>query len=119
MCYKAQVQKRNEEKLNKILRNENVPDFIQDYFLSISSRAARINYWTTIRNTLNWLIENGHVECKSISDITPEILDKVTDSKIIRYLDYLKETGIKLSTLVTKKNQRRQYKSYDCFAKRD
>ena len=54
MCYKAQVQKRNEEKLNKILRNENVPDFIQDYFLSISSRAARINYWTTIRNTLNW-----------------------------------------------------------------
>lgn len=105
MCYKAEVQKRNEEKLNKMLRNENVPDFIQDYFLSISSRAARINYWTTIRNTLNWLIENGHVECKSISDITPEILDKVTDSKIIRYLDYLKESGIKLNTLTTKKNQ--------------
>ena len=105
MCYKAEVQKRNEEKLNKMLRNENVPDFIQDYFLSISSRAARINYWTTIRNTLNWLIEKKYIECKSISDISPEILDKVTDSKIIRYLDYLKETGIKLSTLVTKKNQ--------------
>ena len=88
MCYKAEVQKRNEEKLNKMLRNENVPDFIQDYFLSISSRAARINYWTTIRNTLNWLIEKKYIECKSISDISPEILDKVTDSKIIRYLDY-------------------------------
>ena len=105
MCYKAEVQKRNEEKLNKMLKNENVPDLIQDYFLSISSRAARINYWTTIRNTLNWLIENKYIECETISDITPETLDKVTDSKIIRYLDYLKETGIKLSTLVTKKNQ--------------
>ena len=61
MCYKAEVQKRNEEKLNKMLRNENVPDFIQDYFLSISSRAARINYWTTIRNTLNWLIEKKYI----------------------------------------------------------
>ena len=70
MCYKAEVQKRNEEKLNKMLRNENVPDFIQDYFLSISSRAARINYWTTIRNTLNWLIEKKYIECKSISDIS-------------------------------------------------
>ena len=64
MCYKAEVQKRNEEKLNKMLRNENVPDFIQDYFLSISSRAARINYWTTIRNTLNWLIEKKYIRLR-------------------------------------------------------
>ena len=105
MCYKAEVQKRNEEKLNKMLKNENVPDFIQDYFLSISSRAARINYWTTIRNTLNWLIENKYMGCCSISEITQKDLDGVTDSKIIRYLDYLKESGIRLNTLTTKKNQ--------------
>ena len=41
MCYKAEVQKRNEEKLEEIFLKENVPDFIQDYFLLISSRAAR------------------------------------------------------------------------------
>ena len=105
MCYKAEVQKRNEEKLNKMLKNENVPDFIQDSFLSISSRAARINYWTTIRNTLNWLIENKYMGCCSISEITQKDLDGVTDSKIIRYLDYLKESGIRLNTLTTKKNQ--------------
>lgn len=32
MCYKAEVQKRNEEKLEEIFVKENVPDFIQDYF---------------------------------------------------------------------------------------
>ena len=46
MCYKAEVQKRNEEKLNKMLRNENVPDFIQDYFLSILNEIrSKYNYF--------------------------------------------------------------------------
>jgi site-specific recombinase XerD len=105
MCYKAEVQKKNEIKLEEIFKKENIPDFIQDYFLSISSRAARLNYWITIRNIFNWLIEKEYIECKSVSEITPEILDKVKDSKVIRYMDYLKESEIKLSTLNTKRNQ--------------
>lgn len=105
MCYKAEVQKKNEIKLEEIFKKENIPDFIQDYFLSISSRAARLNYWITIRNLFNWLIEKEYIECKSVSEITPEILDKVKDSKVIRYMDYLKESEIKLSTLNTKRNQ--------------
>ena len=88
MCYKAEVQKRNEEKLEEIFVKENVPDFIQDYFLSISSRAARLNYWITIRNLLNWLIGKKYIECSVLSEITPEILNKVTDSKIIRFKVY-------------------------------
>lgn len=105
MCYKAEVQKRNEKKLNNILAADRVPDFIQDYFLSISSRAARLNYWVAIRNALDWLIKKQYLECDAIAGITPELLDKVTDSKIIRYLDYLKQSGIKQNTLITKKNQ--------------
>ena len=112
MCYKAEVQKRNEEKLEEIFVKENVPDFIQDYFLSISSRAARLNYWITIRNLLNWLIGKKYIECSVLSEITPEILNKVTDSKIIRYMDYLKESGIKLNTLITKKNQMSSFWEY-------
>ena len=112
MCYKAEVQKRNEEKLEEIFLKENVPDFIQDYFLLISSRAARLNYWITIRNLLNWLIDKNYIECRVLSEITPEILDKVTDSKIIRYMDYLKESGIKLNTLLTKKNQMSSFWEY-------
>lgn len=104
MCYKLEVQKKNEEKLNKMFQENKVPDFIQDYFVDIASRAGRINYWSTIRDTLNWLIDNKYIECKSISEIKPKDLDKITKAKIIRYFDYLKE-HIKLSTLQTKKNQ--------------
>lgn len=104
MCYKLEVQKQNEEKLNKMFQENKVPDFIQDYFVDIASRAGRINYWSTIRDTLNWLIDNKYIECKSISEIKPEDLDKITKAKIIRYFDYLK-AHIKLSTLQTKKNQ--------------
>lgn len=42
MCYKLEVQKKNEEKLNKMFQENKVPDFIQDYFVDIASRAAVI-----------------------------------------------------------------------------
>ena len=53
-----------------------------------------------------------YIECRVLSEITPDILDKVTDSKIIRYMDYLKESGIKLNTLLTKKNQMSSFWEY-------
>ena len=43
MCYKLEVQKQNEEKLNKMFQENKVPDFIQDYFVDIASRAVK-NY---------------------------------------------------------------------------
>lgn len=112
MCYKLEVQKRNEDSLNNLFIKENVPDFIQDYFLDIASRAARINYWITIRDILNWLIENNYIKCESISEIQSEDLSNISKAKIIRYFDYLKETGIKLSTLSTKKNQLSSFWEY-------
>lgn len=103
MCYKLEMQKKNEEKLNKMFQENKVPDFIQDYFVDIASRAARINYWITIRDTLNWLIDNKYIECEVIAQIKPEDLNGITKAKIIRYFDCLKES-IKLNTLQTKKN---------------
>lgn len=103
MTYKEEKQIKLGEKLQKTFDEENVPDFIQDYFHDIASRTARINYWITIRDTLNWLISKKYIDCNNISEITPEMLDKITKAKIIIYFDELKRT-IKLSTLKTKKN---------------
>ncbi len=106
MCYKSEVQKRNEEKLEKIFDEYNVPEFIRDYFIQISSRAARINYWVTIKDMLLWLLNNKYINRDNISDITSEDLANIRKPKMISYLNYLKSgRRIKLTTLQTKKNQ--------------
>lgn len=106
MCYKDEVQRKNAEKLQKKLDEDNVPVFIRDYFLQISSRCARINYWVTIKGILVWLIQNKYIDKETISEITPEDIAGIRKTKIISYLGYLKEDkNIKLTTLQTKKNQ--------------
>ncbi len=72
MCYKAEVQKRNEEKLEKIFDEYNVPKFIKGSYSDIGSRATRLNYWCTIKDTLLWLMEKGYINKRRISAITSE-----------------------------------------------
>ncbi len=106
MCYKAEVQKKNEEKLERIFDENDIPEFIRDYFMQISSRAARINYWTTIKDALLWLLDNKYINKSNISDLIPEDIANIRKPKMISYLNYLKsDRGIKLTTLQTKKNQ--------------
>lgn len=106
MCYKQEVQKKNETKLKRAFEENHVPEFITDFFSQIASRGARINYWITIRDSLLWLIEKKYIEKEKISDIKPDDLSAVRSPKLISYLEYLKyDKGISLNTLQTKKNQ--------------
>ena len=106
MCYKQEVQKKNEAKLKRAFEENHVPEFITDFFSQIASRGARINYWITIRDSLLWLIEKKYIEKEKISDIKPDDLSVVRSPKLISYLEYLKyDKGISLNTLQTKKNQ--------------
>lgn len=106
MCYKDEVQKKNAEKLQRKFEDDNVPGFIRDFFSQISSRAARINYWITIKDMMLWLLENESISKSNISEILPEDFASVRKPKMISYLGYLKnDKGIKLTTLQTKKNQ--------------
>lgn len=106
MCYKEEVQKRNAERLHSIFERENVPEFIQDFFYGIASRAARINYWSTIRDCLEWMIDNNIINKNTISNISPSDLSNVRSAKVILYFEYLKyDRCIALTTLQTKKNQ--------------
>ena len=106
MCYKQEKQKINGEKLQAIFDEYNVPEFIVDFFGQIASRAARINYWITIRDALSWLMEKNYISKDKISDITIVELNNVRSPKMILYFEYLKyDKEIALTTLQTKKNQ--------------
>lgn len=105
MCYKQEIQRKNGEKLQAIFDEYNVPEFIIDYFSQIASRAARRNYWITIRDAILWLMENDYIDKEKISDVTIEDLNKVRSPKMILYFEYLKyDKEISLNTLQTKKN---------------
>ena len=106
MCYKQEKQKADGEKLQKIFDEYNVPEFIIDFFSQIASRAARINYWITIRDAILWLIKKNYIKKEKISDIAIDDLNNIRSPKMILYFEYLKyDKTISLTTLQTKKNQ--------------
>ena len=53
MCYKADLQRKNEEKLQEKFAEDSVPMFIREaVVLRISSRQARLNAWATVKAML-------------------------------------------------------------------
>lgn len=113
MCYKEEVQRKNAEKLQQKFEEENVPNFIRYFFLNIASRAARINYWLTIKKMLLWLIDNGYINKETISEIVPEDMKNISAEIMIMYLEHLKyNEKILLTTLSTKRNQISSFWTY-------
>lgn len=104
MCYKVQVQKHNEEKLQKIFDNENVPIFIQRYFINISSGVGRFNYWIAIKDLLQWLMDNKVIDKSSISELETVDFTKVESEDITLYLHQKENKGMSPTTLETRKN---------------
>ncbi len=65
-------------------------------------------YWGYIESLLQWLCENNCIAAKTISDISPEDLKRISSTDIINYLNSLKN-GIgcspnTLNTISTKKS---------------
>jgi len=106
MCYKQE-----REKLDGIKNNEkikNYPYFLQDYFIRLPSNSTKNTNFYYIDHLLKWLWSQDIIDKKSIHDITPEDIDSVRDTHIIKYLDGL-ETGAygtinSISSIITKKN---------------
>ena len=112
MCYKIEVQKKNEEKLEQKLNNDKVPMFIRDYLEDIDSKAGALNYWSALKDFLSWLINDGKIINKnSISDITIEDFNNVYPQHISKYLRQKEEKGMSPTTLETKKNIIRSFLS--------
>lgn len=106
MCYKIEQYRKINIALSEKLKD--VPDFISDFFDRYKSAKTKNCYWGYIRDMLQWLIKNGYIKKDSISDITKEDLNGITDKMIVKYLNDLRDGITKkknsLDSVHTKKN---------------
>lgn len=111
MCYKDAVQKKNAEKLQKRLEEDDVPVFIRDYLEDIDSKVGALNYWSALRDFLLWLISEKLIEKDSVSGISIEDFNKIYPQHISKYLRQKEENGLSPTTLETRKNIIRSFLS--------
>lgn len=104
MCYKDEIQKINGEKLQRKFDEENVPMFIQKYFINIDSKAGAINYWSAIKDLLLWLMSEKIIKKNFVSEISPDDFYDVESEDIKLYLNYKQESGMSKTTLNTRKH---------------
>lgn len=104
MCYKIEVQKKNEEKLQRKFDEENISLFIQKYFINIESKAGAINYWVAIRDLLLWLMEKKIINKSALSEIEANDFYDVESEDITMYLRNKEQSGMSPTTLETRKN---------------
>ncbi len=105
MCYKAEVQKKNEEKLQEIFRKDGTPDFIQRLFVNLGeSKATSINYWIAIKDMLQYMIDFNIITKEKIADIEPNDMLEIEAPEIQRYLEYKEKNGMSPTTLQIRKN---------------
>ena len=105
MCYKEEVQKRNEEKLQKMFQKDGTPEFIQRIFTNLGkSKATSINYWIAIRDMLQYMIDFNVISKKKIVDIEPDDMLEIEAPEIQKYLEFKEQSGMSPTTLQTRKN---------------
>lgn len=113
MCYKLEVQKKNEEKLNKKLDELNLPIYMRKYFtVKIESKAGALNYLGVITDLLNWFIEQKLIDKSDISNIESSDLNEVMAEDITLYLKTKEQNGMSPTTLETRKNIIRSFWNY-------
>lgn len=105
MCYKEEVQKRDEEKLQKMFQKDGTPEFIQRLFTNLGeSKKTSINYWIAIRDMLQYMINFNIITKEKIADIEPDDMLEIEAPEIQRYLEYKEKNGMSPTTLQTRKN---------------
>lgn len=113
MCYKLEVQKKNEGKLNKKLDKLNLPIYMRKYFtVKIESKAGALNYLGVITDLLNWFIEQKLINKSDISNIESSDFNEIMAEDITLYLKTKEENGISPTTLETRKNIIRSFWNY-------
>ena len=103
--YKDEVQKRNEERLQRRFEQDNVSQFIQKYFINLESKSSCISYWATIKQLLNWSIKKKLIKKSNISEIEPEDFLEIESEDVTMYLREREANGIAPTTLETEKNR--------------
>lgn len=104
MCYKDEVQRKNAEKLQRKFEEDNVSVFIRDYFYNLNSEVGKLNYYSVIISTLNWMIDSKRIKKGTVSEITEQDICSLSKTDMIVYLETLIANGTAPSTINTKKN---------------
>lgn len=113
MCYKIEVQKKNEEKLKKKLDEVGIPTYMRGFFTTtIKSKAGAINYLGVIKDLLHYFMEGKIINRNSISDIKPEDFSEIMAENITEYLEIKENNGMSPTTLETRKNIIRSFWNY-------
>lgn len=104
MCYKDEIQKKNADKLQKKFEEDNVPAYIQTYFINIKSKKGAINYYIAIKDLLLWLMDKKIINKTSLEDVTPEDFYEVESEDVTLYLYNKEQSRMSPTTLETRKN---------------
>ena len=104
MCYKLEVQKKNEEKLNRKLDELKAPRFLRDYLNELDSKSGALNYLVAIKDFLLWLISNDIIKKESIENIEVSDFNELRPQNISAYLRYKESNGMSPTTTETRKN---------------
>ena len=112
MCYKDELQKTNDGRLQRTFEREQVPQFITRYFINVRSKAGAINYWVAIRDLLNWAIEHKIIKRNNISEIIPDDMLEIESEDVTEYLEYKEKQGMSPATLNVRKNIFRSFWNY-------
>ena len=104
MCYKLEVQKKNEEKLNRKLDELKAPRFLRDYLNEFDSKNGALNYLVAIKDFLLWLIDNDIIKKNVIENIEVSDFNELRPQNISAYLRYKESNGMSPTTTETRKN---------------
>lgn len=103
MCYKSELQQKNEDKLRRLLEADNICVPIKRYFYDIESKSGAVSYWYAIKDLMNWLIAEGIIRKSGLSEVTLNDFYDVDAADVNSYLHYKEDSGMSPSTLQTRK----------------
>lgn len=103
MDYKNEIGLRYKEKLNNELNEYDCPSVIRSFFGGLSSEVSKYNYWITIRNFLEYMIDNKVID-NTMNDITCDDLNSIKMSNAMDYFNSIND-DYKKSSMATKKKQ--------------
>lgn len=85
MCHRDEVQKTVRENLDKKL--EEFPPFIRRFFSLQKSAKTSNCFFGYIKDMLQWMLDNGRINKKSITDITQDDMKNLTGVDMMDYFD--------------------------------
>jgi site-specific recombinase XerC len=105
MFYKAELQKKNAEKLEEKLKEYGFPEFMSKYFtVKIRSKYGALKYAYVIHKFLVYALKSNLIKRNNISEIIPEDFNDIIAEDIDYYLTKEENSGLSPTTIGIRRN---------------